>query len=87
MLPDMNCPICSKPARYGGLGLRGGVGAYWTDHVWYCADDYICDYSGVPIFADDTPADVQQAVAFNRSNFVRYRWLREARQRAIGGRV
>jgi hypothetical protein len=79
----MNCPVCGKPARHGGLALRGSAPNYWRSEMWYCASGYACDFSGIPIFPDDTQQEHEEIVAKIRATMPR--WRREARERALLG--
>ena len=81
-MKEKNCPVCGKPAHYAGTAVRGSVGAYWYSDMWRCADGYKCDYSGMPIFEDDTPESVIELVKLNQVRFTKYRWLREVRAKA-----
>lgn len=79
----MNCPVCGKPARYAGKGLRGSAPNYWQDDTWYCSGGYACDLAGVPIWRDDTLETVRDVVEVQRARFERVWWLRDARKRAL----
>jgi hypothetical protein len=78
----MNCPVCGKPARHGGIALRGTAPNYNRSDMWYCNTGYSCDFSGIPIFADSQ--DEHEEI-IRKTRAAMPWWRKQMKERAMNG--